>query len=249
MIKSVKKAIDILYYLSNNPETPVSLKQIAADMDMNKSTCAHILDTLCSELVVERVSRQEGYCLGPGAYMFTRHGMYKDTLIRTCIPVMQWLHSQLNATILLTTICDGMKYIIYHVDADEKLITPNGIIQGSIETTASGKLIMAYMNREALSRVNLRQKDDSVLFDPQQKMQLREELKEIRENGYSHIDDVSEKRQSFAFRVHDDCTTIAAVCILFDNKKDSPAMRNRVVALGKKAADEISRRIKFQSKN
>ena len=69
MIKSVKKAMDILTILSNSGETPISLAELAEKTNLNKSTCSHIVDTMCEELYVERVSRKEGYRLGPWSYM------------------------------------------------------------------------------------------------------------------------------------------------------------------------------------
>ena len=47
MIKSVKKAMDILTILSANAEEPITLSELAEKTGMNKSTCVHIVDTMC----------------------------------------------------------------------------------------------------------------------------------------------------------------------------------------------------------
>ena len=47
MIKSVKKAMDILTILSNTGETPITLGELASKTGLNKSTCSHIVDTMC----------------------------------------------------------------------------------------------------------------------------------------------------------------------------------------------------------
>ena len=47
MIQSVKKAMDILTVLSENSDEPIMLSELAEKTGLNKSTCAHIVDTLC----------------------------------------------------------------------------------------------------------------------------------------------------------------------------------------------------------
>ena len=56
MIKSVKKAMDILTILSNSGENPISLSELSERTNLNKSTCAHIVDTMCEELYVYAVT-------------------------------------------------------------------------------------------------------------------------------------------------------------------------------------------------
>lgn len=53
MIQSVKKAMDILTVLSATPEVPIPLGELAERTNINKSTCAHIVDTLCESFYVE----------------------------------------------------------------------------------------------------------------------------------------------------------------------------------------------------
>ena len=79
MIKSVKKAMDILTILSNTGETPITLGELASKTGLNKSTCSHIVDTMCESFYVERISRKDGYRLGPWAYMLSRYGGYRST--------------------------------------------------------------------------------------------------------------------------------------------------------------------------
>lgn len=89
MIQSVKKAMDILTVLSENSDEPIMLSELAEKTGLNKSTCAHIVDTLCESFYVERVSRKEGYRLGPWAYMLSRYGGYHRTLIKISSSVLK----------------------------------------------------------------------------------------------------------------------------------------------------------------
>ena len=136
MIQSVKKAMDILTVLSENSDEPIMLSELAEKTGLNKSTCAHIVDTLCESFYVERVSRKEGYRLGPWAYMLSRYGGYHRPLIKISSSVLKWLRKQTGATVFISVLCNGRKFIVYHIDDAGILPMSDGsIIQGYIETT------------------------------------------------------------------------------------------------------------------
>lgn len=244
MINSVKKAADVLFYLSNAPEEAVTLSKLSSELNINKATCAHMLDTLCDSLLVEHVSRRDGYRLGPGAYMLTRYGKYQESLLEICAPVMHWLNRKVNATVLLAVVCDGVKYIVAHVDSDEHLqYDDTQIIQGNISSTATGQLLMAYMDDDNIKRVLYRHTQDDAEYDIEK---FEKRRAHIRSCGYAHVSSEDESRQTYAFRVWDGKRTVAAIGVLFDNSKDCPAMRNLTITKGMAAANEISRRLMFR---
>lgn len=244
MIKSVQKAMDILTTLSATAETPLTLGELAERTGLNKSTCAHIVDTMCDTLYVERVSRKEGYRLGPWAYMLSRYGTYHQSLINVSSSVLKWLHKQTDATVFISVICNGRKYIVYHIDRDNILPMSDGsMIQGYMESTATGRLLMAHMDSESLRHaLSKRDGAESVTISPE----LQAELAAIRAAGYAHCSVDVEQTQSFAFRVKDGSKTVAAVGVLYSNAIDSPAFREEVIKAGKLAGNEISRRLAFK---
>lgn len=246
MVKSVKKAIDILFFLSNEPEKTATLSTISRALELNQATCSHLLDTLCDSLMVEHVSRREGYRLGPNAYLLTRYGRYQESLIEVCTPIIRWVRQQLKATVFLTVVCDGIKYIIFNEEGNAPLdLRKSEIIKGNIETTASGQLMMAYMSQDALYRVCQRSKD------PEQFMKMiasREVVfAQIRKNGFVHLHDTENARHTYAFRITDGIKTVASIGIVYPDSEDQPAMQKAVIQTGHSAAEEISRRLQFRS--
>ena len=245
MIKSVKKALDILSILSNSGENPISLSELAEKTNLNKSTCAHIVDTMCEELYVERVSRKEGYRLGPWSYMLSRYGSYYNSLSKLAYPILKWLHEQLDTAVFLSVVCNGRKYIILHIDPDNILPMSDGsMIQGYMESTATGRLLMAFMDSETFhytlaKRANESKKD---ILTPE----LEAELKKIRVQGYSHCSIPAERHQSYAFKVMDGEKNVASLGVLYTDLKDSPEYREKVIKSGRIAAAEISRRKAFE---
>lgn len=248
MIKSVKKAMDILTILSANAENPITLGELADQTGLNKSTCAHIVDTLCESLYVERVSRTKGYRLGPWAYMLSRYGRYQNTLVTIAIPVLKWLQTKTEATVFISVICNGKKYIVYHIDKANILPMSDGsIIQGNLEATATGQLLMTHMDSESLRHALSRREDaeDGPLQIPQE---LNEKFKKIRSQGFAYCTvpaGEQEPHQSYAFGVTDGSKVIAALGILYPDSMNTAEYRNSVLKYGRTAASEISRRLEF----
>ena len=244
MIQSIQKAVAVLMLLSDSPETPVPLHKMAEMLSLNKTTCHHILETLQESLLVEKVSRTDGYRLGPAAYMLTRYGRYQESLIDVCQPIVKWLNRQLDATVLLTVVCDGIKYIILHIDNEERFDYRNSeIIQGHLETTATGLLMLSGMDKESLQRVDYHRKANESAPAPADRDR---KLKQIRHNGYAYVHDEAQQRHSYAFRIHDGRRTVAAIGVLYSDRKDSSEMREKVISKGRAAANEISRRLMFR---
>ena len=246
MIKSVKKAMDILTILSNTGETPITLGELASQTGLNKSTCSHIVDTMCESFYVERISRKDGYRLGPWSYMLSRYGGYRSSLVKIASPVLKWLRNRTGASVFISVVCNGRKYIVYHIDRDNLLpMSDCSIIQGYMESTATGRVLMAYMNsssfNSALSHRTPEEREQ--LTSPEFKAML----KGIRTAGYTMVDVVSQNTKSYALPVFDaDNKVIAALGILYHNDADTPEYREQLLKAGKTAANEISRRLAFE---
>lgn len=248
MIKSVKKAMDILTILSANVETPISLGELAEQTGLNKSTCAHIVDTLCESLYVERVSRTKGYRLGPWSYMLSRYGCYQNTLVSVATPVMKWLQAKTDATVFISVICNGKKYIVYHIDKANILPMSDGsIIQGNLEATATGRLLMSHMDTESLCHA-LRRREDRQDGPVPITPALNESIRKIRAQGYAYCQVPtrdSDPHHSYAFGVTKGTKVIAALGILYPDSMNTPEYRASIPVMGRTAAVEISRRLEF----
>lgn len=96
MIKSVQKALNILKVLSDTPFEYVSLKDISKKTGIEKSTCHHLLETLCAEGFAQNTAGSGKYILGPDSYLLTRFGKYNETLISVCHPLLTFLAKKLK---------------------------------------------------------------------------------------------------------------------------------------------------------
>lgn len=154
MINSVEKAMTILSLLSDAKNSPVRLAEIAERTGYPKPTCSHILDTLCRDGYVKHISRSAGYALGPSVYRLTRYGRYDAELVTLCRPVLRWLERKSHGTVVLSVIQSNRKFIIDYADGEQNLFLDRETIRtDDIYRTATGRAILAYMDRDRVKAV------------------------------------------------------------------------------------------------
>ncbi len=157
MILSVQKAMRILTVLSDSKSRSVSLMEIAQKTGYPKPTCSHLLETLCHDGYAVRISHTDGYTLGPAIYCLTRHGRYEEDLITLCRPVMRWMEKSSRATVVLSVIQGSQKFIIDYADTEQNLLSEHSAIRtDDIYRTATGRAILAHMERDAVKEVYAR---------------------------------------------------------------------------------------------
>ena len=154
MIHSVQKAMQILSLLSDTPSQPMPLMEIAQKTGYPKPTCSHILETLCHDGYVIRVSQTKGYLLGPAIYCLTRLKRYEEELIALCRPVIRWMEQNSHATVILSVIQSGQKFIIDYADTEQQLLSEHSRIRlDDIYRTATGRVLLSHMPQNEIKEI------------------------------------------------------------------------------------------------
>lgn len=154
MILSVQKAMKILTVISDSGGAPITLAEISAKTGFPKPTCSHLIETLCFDGYVKRVSHTKGYVLGPATHYLSRYGRYENKLISLIRPIMSWMERKTRATVILSVIQNNQKYIIAHIDKEQNLFEEHPLIRtDDIYRTATGRAILAEMNRDEVKAV------------------------------------------------------------------------------------------------
>lgn len=154
MIKSVQKALNILKVLSDKPFESISLKEISEKTKIEKSTCHHLLETLCTEGFAQNFGLSGKYILGPEAYLLTRFGKYNETLISVCHPPLTFLAKKTQKTVLLAVLANNQKFIIDKIDSNKNIFSHNAqIFTDDIYRTATGRILMSHMTRDEVFKL------------------------------------------------------------------------------------------------
>ncbi len=149
MIQSVKKAMAILSIISDGRGEPVKIKSISEKTGFPPPTASHILESLSSEGYVVRVSHTDGYILGPSLFHLTRFGRYDERLVALARPVLRSIEKKSGATVILSIIQSGYKFIIDYLDGEQNIFPERQrIITDDIYRTATGRVILSRMGME-----------------------------------------------------------------------------------------------------
>ncbi|HML45444.1 MAG TPA: IclR family transcriptional regulator C-terminal domain-containing protein [Clostridia bacterium] len=151
MIQSVEKALNILSFMVNEGhETPVSLGDIAEACRLNPSTCAHLVETLCACAYLEKLSRKDGYMLGPMGYCVSSKQYYRQELIQAALPVMRSLCESVKEDVSISTFSSNRLFVPYTLLYHEGGCSRRKFQTGRLYCSSSGRLVMAYMSPHKL---------------------------------------------------------------------------------------------------
>ncbi len=146
MIQSVDRALSILMVVADQRGEPVPLGKIAQAVELNKSTCSHIVDTLCQRGYLCRVSHSSGYILGAYAYYLTRYKSFQKPLISACNPILKWIHRRTGYTAVLATLINSEKFVISYSETENGMLHERGeVYRGSLYRSATGRVMLANM--------------------------------------------------------------------------------------------------------
>ena len=258
MIHSVQKAMQILTVISDQRGEPVTMKEISEKISLPRPTCAHLLATLARDGYVRRISHTLGYTLGPATYYLSRYGRYEKDLVTLARPVMRWMEHQTHATIVLAVIENRQKYIIECFDNEQKIFSEQSLIRADdIYRTATGRVILAQMDREAVKAVwetNGIPNED--WEDIKSYEELLDALAEIKKQGVVVTGGSPRKEDAakgFACPIFQKGTCVGALGVAWIRTSESDAelaaLEEKLCKTLLKGAKEIGRRLLYSAQN
>ena len=186
MIQVIKRSLNILRYISLNPDTPRGLGEIADAVGLNASTCARVLATLVSERYVEQIAPRKGYVLGPLAYSLGAHGVYRRDLVFAAEPILEAMTRDIDETLLISVLRGNHRIIVMQTDGSRDIQVRGSFSSaGDPYATATGRLLLAYLGeREVQAFIAGRGLPDTAIWPEAQNAEaLQAALEQIRIEG------------------------------------------------------------------
>ncbi|MED3561966.1 IclR family transcriptional regulator [Bacillus xiapuensis] len=183
MIESVRKACQIISCFSNE-EPAQGIGMIADKLGINVSTTHHIVTTLCNEGVLMKDNGKK-YRLGWKVLEWNNHVMFQQDVYEKAMPLVKELIQKFRGTVHIAMFDKGTVVFVLRVSSEESI--PIQTYVGSRKpayATSSGKVLLAYNSaylQETIDR-GLSYEAPNTITDINR---LKEELAEIRKNGYS----------------------------------------------------------------
>lgn len=191
MVNAIEKAFIILEKIASCGSAALTPAQIADELQLNRATCSRILKQLLDMGYVMKVSRQQGYTAGPGLHTMGMICRYNEPLLKCAIPVIDRCAVELQNSVLLSQLCNGRRYILYHRNCNPDL--PVNITRHCYDdlfATATGLLLTAYCSKsERANCFKVQKQRGGSFMDKFSNLEtLNDELDKIRHQGYVELD-------------------------------------------------------------
>ncbi len=242
MIKSVVKAINILRALSDADGRSLTLDEICRLTGYNKSTCAHLLETLVEENMAERISRKEGYSIGYGAFMLSRFGGFNHRLKTVTHPVLKWLTAKTGQTAIFCVLKGDRRICIDCVEGE--FVHALGGVSIRVEKlprASTGEVLIANLPEETMREFFGEHRDiaSAMCEDTEE---LEERLREVKRLGYGEncSGEGEDALRGFAVPVFKGGELVGAIGMPYHGER-----RPIYLKYIRTAAAEISRRLEF----
>ncbi|MEX2536075.1 MAG: IclR family transcriptional regulator [Trueperaceae bacterium] len=187
-MNTIEKGLLVLESLAEF-EFPVSLKLLCQKTKVPKPTLYRILQTLLNTGYVSQDGAQGNYAISPKLAEVGNSRRYAN-LKAGALPLMEGLYNSFNETVNLGVLIGANVQYLHVLETTKPLrwiVRPGA--QDAYYCTALGRAIVAFLPQEAqdslLARSKLEQRTERT---PQDTRQLRQILKETRDNGWA-VDD------------------------------------------------------------
>lgn len=184
-VQSVDRAISVLEILAHRGEAGVS--EVAAEIDVHKSTAFRLLGALEARGLVEQAGERGKYRLGFGIVRLAGAVTGRIDITQQGRPVCENLAEELGETVNIAVLQEHYAVNLYQVRGPGAVTAQNWVGQLTpLHATSSGKILLAHLpskERAALiAETGLKKVTPHTITA---KTKLEKNLSEIREAGYA----------------------------------------------------------------
>jgi IclR family KDG regulon transcriptional repressor len=241
--KSLQKALRILIYLGENgPE--LSLGQLAAALNLNKSTVHRLLQALQKFGMVERSANGERYRLGLRLHELGVKAVESRTLRAEAHPLLREMARHCREAVSLAVPAADGVLCLDRVDSPETVITIRTAVGARFPAhcTAAAKAVLAYLPPEQVDHILAA--TEMVGYTPftmTSAAEVKQNLRQIRQRGYALDHQELERGLSgVAVPVIAQANIIAAVGIAGPTQRFRGQELAQKIALAKQTAARLS---------
>jgi len=189
--QSLERGLFVLAYLRDSAQGRLSLAEISAGLELNKSTVHRLLATLVRHGYVAQDPATKRYRLGLGFLSFGHRVVEQLDVRRHALRIMRALAEESGEAVHLNVLAGTGALCV------EEVVGPNGATLGSnvgvvlpLHSVATGKCFLAWMGEAErtalLDRLDFAPITDRTIRD---RGTLEEELARVRQRGYAINDE------------------------------------------------------------
>jgi DNA-binding IclR family transcriptional regulator len=244
MVQVLIKALDILELIAQADGQALTLTEISYTLNMSQPTASNIINTMISKGYIEHVGKKKGYKLGPSSFKLTNVVAYEQELVDASKGVKDDLTNKLNETSLLGILRNQKRLILYVANSSHD-IQVQVKSERNVYETASGRLLLAYLNEGELKRF-LQQNglpDASMWVEAADEKGLSETIFKIKERAFVNTFLPERGVMGFAVPIFKNNNVIAALSIFLPEYRCSKSKEQEIIKSLKSASFEISQKL------
>jgi IclR family acetate operon transcriptional repressor len=244
-VRSVQRALQLLEIVAGEPESGLSLTQIAKVLGLSKSTTLATARTLTAHGILRSIEPGPRYKLGTALIRYGELASKGNVLGELCLPILRSVSAATGMTARLAVTQDGYPVGVERVDGpgNVRFHAPLGNREPP-HATAAGKSILAMLSRERVAEIcretGLTRFTEHTITEQDT---LFTDLETVRRRGYS-VDDEEEVMGVFCVGapVFDHQGACAGAISVTGIKHDLPSWRVAEIGQVVQAhADDMSR--------
>lgn len=153
-MKSLLKSLDILEFVLNNEDKPVTPAAVAEACGLNPATCTRILGELTRRDYLRKISRHDGYAPGPVIYALADRRSFYGCAAHAASEILKELAIRFDLQVNISVLHETKRYILYHYAADREYpITRKTAHPDHFYIQGTGRILLAYADHAALDRI------------------------------------------------------------------------------------------------
>ncbi|MEY2232615.1 MULTISPECIES: IclR family transcriptional regulator [Streptomyces] len=246
-VQSVDRAISVLEILAQRGEAGVS--EVAAELDVHKSTAFRLLGALEARGLVEQAGERGKYCLGFGIVRLAGAVTGRIDITQQGRPVCERLAEEIGETVNIAILEKQFAINLCQVRGPGAITAHNWVGQLTpLHATSSGKILLAHLpakqRAELLADAGLEKLTPHTLTS---KTKLEKNLAEARERGYAWtLEELEIGLHAMASPVRSrDGEVIAAVSASGPSYRFTEERMHELAPVLVKGAEEISHRMGY----
>ncbi len=242
MVQVLIKAFDILELVAQRQGTPISLTEISAELDINQATASNIINTMISKDYLEHIGKKKGYRLGHACFRLTNSDGYEENLLTAAKEEMKNLTEQVQESCLLGILRNQKRYIV-HVENSNQVIQIQAKSERDVYDTASGRVLLAYLNEKELDRFLLANDLPKVWEGVTDKASLLSAFEKIRIEKIVKTYSSGGQIIGFATPIFKNEIVIASLSVFVPEYRCTPSVEQQIVAQLRERAGRIGKNL------
>lgn len=183
-IHSIQRAVRVLDLFDINVKY-LGVSEIARDLDLNKSTIYRVVKTLKEEELLIQEEDSKKYRLGYKILDIANRMRNQFTHNDAALEEMKKLRDQTGEAVLLSVYTNIGGVCIEKVDTKNAIrVTSKPGHTTPLHCGATGKILLAYAEQDEINRILEKDLESYTENSTTDEVEIREELKKIREQGY-----------------------------------------------------------------